>query len=72
MSPLVLLGVMQGLAELNRKVDALAKVPQQAMVAPTRPKEGTPEEAASPQDTTALAKIPRPKVNRSRLLDFFD
>jgi hypothetical protein len=72
-SPMVLQGVMQILADLNRKVDALAtRPPQEVTVSPAPSVPKAPVETASPADTTALAKTPAPRINRLRLRDIFD
>ena len=72
-SPMVLQGLMQILADLNRKVDALAARPrQEVMVAPVQAKAEPPATVEVPEDTTALTKAPRGRIDRSRLLDFFD
>jgi hypothetical protein len=71
---MVLQGLMQIVADLNRKVDALAIRSPQEVAIPARPKAGVPIEAKTPEDTTALAETPKPKlrINRSRLLNLFD
>ena len=72
-SPMVLQGVMQILADLNRKVDALAaRPPQEVTVGPRQPEVNPPVETESPADTTALAKTPARRINRLRLRDIFD
>jgi hypothetical protein len=72
-SPMVLQGLMQILADLNRKVDALAtRPPQEVTVGPRPPEMNPPVKTESPTDTTALAKTPTPRINRLRLLDIFD
>ena len=72
-SPMVLQGLMQILADLNRKVDALATRPPQEVTVPSaQPAPKSPAETQPPADTTALAKAPESKVDRSKLLRFFD
>jgi len=72
-SPMVLQGLMQILADLNRKVDALAtRPPQEVTVSPVQPTPTSLVEVESPADTTAPAKTSKPRIKRSRLLDFFD
>jgi outer membrane lipopolysaccharide assembly protein LptE/RlpB len=73
-SPMVLQEmVMQMLADLNRKLDALAARPPQAVTGSPAPSVlKAPVETASPADTTALAKTPTPRINRLRLRDIFD
>lgn len=72
-SPMVLQGLMQILADLNRKVDALATRPtQEVTISPALPKPTSPVETESPAEATTPAKTPKPRINRSRLLDFFD
>lgn len=73
-SPMVLQGLMQVLADLNRKVDALATRPRQEVAVPAQPKAESPAAVEKPQDTTALTETPKPKlrINRARLLSFFD
>jgi hypothetical protein len=73
-SPTVLQGLMQMVASqgqkmdtLERKVDALATRPPQEVTVPSA--QPAPK---SPTETTALAKAPESKVNRSKLLQFFD
>jgi len=65
---------MRILAGLDRKVDALATRPPQEVAVPARPKAEAPVEAEKPEDTTALTETPKPKlrINRARLLSFFD
>lgn len=72
-SPTVLQGLMQILADLNRKVDALTVRPAQEVTVSSTPSVlKSPVETASPADTTALAKTPTPRINRLRLRDLFD
>jgi hypothetical protein len=73
-SPLVVQGFMQIVAGLDRKVDALATRPPQEVAAPARHKTEAPVEAEKPGDATALTETPKPKlrINRARLLSFFD
>jgi hypothetical protein len=72
-SPTALQMLMQILADLERKVDALATRPrQEVMVVPMRTKAEALEEEEPEDVTTALAETPKPRVNRSRLLRFFD
>lgn len=72
-SPMVLQGVMQILADLNRKVDALAaRPPQEVTVSPAPSVPKAPVETESPVYTTVLAKTPTPRINRLRLRDIFD
>jgi len=72
-SPAVLQGLMQILADLSHKVDALAiRPPQEVTVSPAQPAPTSPVGADSPAETTAPAKTSKPRINRSRLLDFFD
>ena len=73
-SPMVLQGVMQILAGLDRKLDALATRPPQEAAVPAQPKAEAPVEVEKPEDTTALTETPKPKlrINRARLLSFFD
>ena len=72
-SPMVLQGLMQILADLSRKVDALAtRPPQEMTVGPRQPEMNPPVKTESPADTTALAKTSTPRINRLRLRDIFD
>jgi hypothetical protein len=73
-SPMVLQGLMQILADLNRKVDALAtRPPQEATVGSNwQPAMNPAVKTESPADATALATTPAPRINRLRLRDIFD
>ena len=73
-SPMVLQGLMQIVASLDRRVDALATLLRQEVAVPARPKAEAPVEAEKPDDTTALTETPKPKlrINRARLLSIFD
>jgi hypothetical protein len=73
-SPLVVQRFMQIVAGLDRKVDALATRLRQEAAVPAQPRAETPAEAETPEDTTALTETPKPKlrINRARLLSFFD
>lgn len=63
-SPMVLQTLMQTLANLNAKVDALATRPPQ--VIEVRPVEVSPDEVKTP------AKAPQQKVDRKSLWSIFD
>ena len=63
-SPMVLQRLMQTLSALNNKVDALAKRP--AQIVEVRPIEAKEVKADSPAQAT------QKKLDRKRLLDFFD
>jgi hypothetical protein len=71
----LLAGIGQKVDTLEHKVDALATVHQQATAVRAPAARATPTPTETPEDTTtALAETPKPKarINRSRLLDFFD
>lgn len=73
-SPMVLQGLMQILADLNRKVDALATRPvQQVTVSPVQARPKALPEPEVKEDTAVEPPPTRKRqIDRSRLLDFFD
>jgi hypothetical protein len=80
-SPAVLQGLMQMLANCNqemaalsKKVDALAtRTPGEVRIAPALPEAKAPAEAAAEADTAVEPKPSRRRrLDRSKLLDFFD
>jgi hypothetical protein len=77
-SPAVLQGLMQMLtscnqqmAALSKKVDALAtRTPREVTIAPGLPEPKAP--AAEADEAVEPKRTPRRRLDRSKLLDFFD